>query len=537
MMEVAAPRRVGVAIRSADEEILPILVAGLLRRGIEAVVRVEVEASPKHDLFSRALLKADRVLSRWLPGSRRPARSVAPAVPPWPHPAGDGLIIDGREIEAVIAVGPAARSPLLSLIEGPELYSLEVGARQTDFPDAPGAVEVLAGQGCAWLRLNVMRGSRGVFRGGAMAVQTHLRSIDRTGATLLASLPIFLDGVLRPGPASDMAAGEAPPAQGGPIWRMASRHMFRLAIGLAERFLFRFQWVLAVMAAPEPGRRPDWSALRAIPQPADRIWADPFLVHRDGATWLFFEDAPFRSTKGVDIGHLSVVEITKDGLAGDPVIVLDMPTHLSYPHVFEHDGDWYLMPETASLGRIELHRCTRWPDRWEWHSTLVDGYRGYDASIAKSGDLFWMFVARRAEGVSTTDLLDLFSAPSPLGPWALHPQSPVVQDVRSARPGGRILNLAGEMIRPAQDSSGGLYGRALRLQHVTRLDPEGFEEERGWSVEPNVSAGAIGIHSLAWNEKMIVVDICRRIPRIPALRRFTPALRQPLVIETLDRGQ
>lgn len=527
------PRRVGVAISTADREIFPLVAAALARRGVEVVVRLDLPDRPAPDRLSRLLLAADRFVSRWLPGSVRPTNTASDA------PGRTGLKIeegltDGLAGEAVLIVGPSP-SPRPAAFDGADLYHLEVGASRPGFPEVPGAFEVLTRRGVAILRLSPIGRSTGGFRGGEMAVQAHLRSIHRTGSTLLASLPDFLDVALRPG----ANASVTPPRQAGPTAPVRpgptgiARHLTGLAFGLAERVLFRFQWGLAAMPAPRPGQAPDWAALRPTPQPADRIWADPFLVRRDGRNWLFFEDAPFISDKGADIGHLSVVEIDRDGrLVGDPVVVLDTPSHLSYPNVFEHDGEWYLLPETGSLGRIELYRCTRWPDGWERHSTLVEDYQGYDASIVQSGDHFWMFVARRAKGVGTTDFLDLFSAASPLGPWTPHPQSPVVQDVRSARPGGRILRLGDRLVRPAQDSSGGLYGRALRLQDVTRLDESGFKEDWGAVIEPNPRGGVIGVHSLAWNEEVIVIDICRRIPRLRLLRGLAPSLRLPLVIET-----
>jgi hypothetical protein len=188
-----------------------------------------------------------------------------------------------------------------------------------------------------------------------------------------------------------------------------------------------------------------------------------------------------------------------------------------------------MVPETGSQGRVELYQCSRWPASWSRHSTLLEGYQGYDASIVKADGRFWMFVARRAKGVGTTDFLDLFVAPSPLGPWTLHPASPVIQDVRRARPGGRVIVRNGKMTRPAQDSSGGLYGRALRLQEITRLDKDGFEEGWGPMIEPNPKAGVVGIHSIAWEEDVIVVDLCRRIARAPMLRQFSKALGYPLV--------
>ncbi|MEM7379374.1 MAG: hypothetical protein AAF460_17955, partial [Pseudomonadota bacterium] len=81
---------------------------------------------------------------------------------------------------------------------------------------------------------------------------------------------------------------------------------------------------------------------RILP-PRDVFWADPFPVERDGTRYVFIEEATFAPRRG----HLSVLTLTADGQVGASTTLLKKPYHLSYPTVFSHGGEWYLMPESG----------------------------------------------------------------------------------------------------------------------------------------------------------------------------------------------
>ena len=88
-----------------------------------------------------------------------------------------------------------------------------------------------------------------------------------------------------------------------------------------------------------------------------RFQADPFLFSHGGRTWMFFEDFPHATRKGV----IAVCEIDASGHPGAPRVVLEEPFHLSYPFVFEHDGEIYMLPETAAAGCIRLYHADPFP--------------------------------------------------------------------------------------------------------------------------------------------------------------------------------
>jgi hypothetical protein len=108
---------------------------------------------------------------------------------------------------------------------------------------------------------------------------------------------------------------------------------------------------------------------------------------------------------------------------------------------------------------------------------LLGDIYAVDATMLKHGGRAWMFANVKEPGGSSLNALHLYWADSLLSDsWHAHPCNPVVRDISSARPAGRIFTHDGELIRPAQDSTR-RYGHALKFKRITRLDEEGYSEE------------------------------------------------------------
>jgi hypothetical protein len=80
---------------------------------------------------------------------------------------------------------------------------------------------------------------------------------------------------------------------------------------------------------------------RELRPPADRFWADPFVVHDGDSFWMLFEELVFANP----VGRIAAWQMGRQGPIGDPVVVLERPYHLSYPFVFQWEGQWYMLPE------------------------------------------------------------------------------------------------------------------------------------------------------------------------------------------------
>lgn len=244
--------------------------------------------------------------------------------------------------------------------------------------------------------------------------------------------------------------------------------------------------------------------------PADRFWADPILVERTDGTWLFFEELIYRQRKG----HIACIKLHEDGQHSDVSIVLERPYHLSYPFVFEWQGHYYMIPETAENHTIELYRCTAFPHQWVFEKNLMENVDAFDATLHEHNRRWWMFVnIRKHPGESPHESLYLFHADNPLSSeWQPHPQNPVVASAVSARSAGPLMTEGGDMYRPSQNCAG-WYGRGINLNLIRQWDMDYYYEEVV-SHQMGVQGGEyIGMHTLALGKGLMVMDAIRPVYR------------------------
>ena len=194
-----------------------------------------------------------------------------------------------------------------------------------------------------------------------------------------------------------------------------------------------------------------------------------------------------------------------------PRKVLEREYHLSYPFVFEWNGAYYMMPETAANKTVELYRAKSFPFVWQLEKVLMTDVRAKDATLAEINGTWWMFVSIAEHSIP--DELYLFSAPSPLGPWTPHHRNPVKSDVRGSRPAGALFEWNGEVYRPAQDSSG-RYGYAISINRVTQLDHDEFQETQVSNILPNWEKDLLATHTISIVEDLTVVDCLMKRSRL-----------------------
>jgi hypothetical protein len=223
--------------------------------------------------------------------------------------------------------------------------------------------------------------------------------------------------------------------------------------------------------------------------------ADPFLAPGGPGWYLFFEVYDLHASRG-RIALAESADLQRWRYRG---VVLDEPFHLSYPHVFHDSGHWWMIPETEAAASVRLYRAVEFPRRWVLVGELLSGLPFRDASVVHHAGRWWMFVETSAD--AAYDTLRLFSAPALTGPWAEHPDSPVVRgDATQARPAGRMVRHDGQLLRLAQDCAGA-YGTRVGAFAVTDLTEQTYAEEYVSQVVGPTGEGwnAAGMHHVdAW---------------------------------------
>jgi hypothetical protein len=221
--------------------------------------------------------------------------------------------------------------------------------------------------------------------------------------------------------------------------------------------------------------------------PAGHFWADPCLSEHEGIRYVFFEDY----NAGTRRGAIAVARVDDSGHMLESRTVLERPYHLSYPLVFCHNAQWYMIPESASAGVIELYRSIRFPDGWQRVQTLLD-IAGLDSTVFEYEGRWWMFTTPDI-GRNHAAITLLFCADDLHGPWRHHPQSPISTDVRVARSAGPIIRVGTRLLRVSQNCAGG-YGRNIVFSEVLEITSERYRERRLSEVFAPRSAD-IGMHT------------------------------------------
>lgn len=264
------------------------------------------------------------------------------------------------------------------------------------------------------------------------------------------------------------------------------------------------------------------SDFKLLADDGQRFFADPFLFARGDDTDVFVEELPYATGRGI----ISVFTVRADGTASATRPVLETPHHLSYPQVFSHGGEVWMLPEAHQSGGLTLYRAAHYPDRWEAAGRIIDEPL-HDATVFEHAGRWW--ISANTEGPagarwgSSWDSLALYSAPSLLGTWTAHSCNPVLIDAGSARPAGAVFTHEGGLYRPVQDCRGG-YGVALGIAKIVRLDEGGYAQTEVSRSAFHSASGVLGPHTLN--------RLARERGTLEAIDLFAPAAKRATAAQT-----
>lgn len=252
-------------------------------------------------------------------------------------------------------------------------------------------------------------------------------------------------------------------------------------------------------------------------------WADPYPVMADGRRLVFVEELVHAKDKGVIV----CLELRPDGTAARLGVALEEDAHLSYPQVFQWDGQWYMTVESCEAKRVSLYVAEAFPLGWQRVANLVEGREAVDPTLHRHHDRWYLFANVSESGGGLSDELFLFVSDSLAGPYRPHPANPIVCDARTSRPAGRLFRHGGKLVRPAQCCVP-IYGTAVVFNEVLELDPETYLERPLATLGLDAARGVDGCHTYnGWGD-FEVLDAHGRPP--PA------GSRMPLVDPETERA-
>jgi hypothetical protein len=245
-----------------------------------------------------------------------------------------------------------------------------------------------------------------------------------------------------------------------------------------------------------------WRA-KTIPNPPDRFLADPFALEHQGSHYVFVEDYCYRTHKAV----ISAYRVGHSG-AERLGVVIEEDFHLSFPCVFRHAGQIYMVPESAQNGDIRLYRCVAFPMQWEVAKVLIRGLTAVDTLLFEQEGKWWMLStpSHTPDGMNDAEL-HLFEADSLFGEWKAHAHNPVMLDASRGRNGGLLRN-GSAVYRVAQRHGFGEYGKGSTIYRIDALTPR-YSETYVQDIDPHFLPGLKGTHHMHHDGGLLVFDYVR----------------------------
>jgi len=229
--------------------------------------------------------------------------------------------------------------------------------------------------------------------------------------------------------------------------------------------------------------------------------ADPFAIVKNGKIYVLCEEFDHGGSKG----RIICFEVLGEDQLSEAKVVFEPPYSISYPYLFEYQGDIYCVPETYQTRELSLYRAQTFPCDWIRVGTLLADFPAVDATIFQHEGRWWLTCGDEhlAHGL---DRLFIWHADDPRGPWVPHEKNPVKIDVSSSRSAGTPFTHNGNLYRPAQDCSQ-TYGGRVVLNRIVKLTRTEFQEEVVSFVDPD-SRGPYpdGLHTVSSAQDITFVD-------------------------------
>lgn len=285
-------------------------------------------------------------------------------------------------------------------------------------------------------------------------------------------------------------------------------------MGILDRF-YDMQWWVAI----RPHRQEAWLDTPMEFQVLKNTWrywcADPFAFDHNGKTYLFMEVLDKITQKG-SIGY----RVIENGKVSGIRICLHTGDHMSYPMIYEDNGEIYMIPECFESKRLTVYRAVAFPDQWEPCETLPGEKVVCDTNyLAVDGQKYLLTMPLHGLPFQY-DRLELYVRRQ--GKWESAACNPMTLGADRARNAGHFFRYDGGWIRPSQNCADS-YGEAVNLNKVTKISPEGYEEAPWKKItvaDIRTDRGCFdGIHTLNHSRSYDVIDL-RRLRSFQFARLF-----------------
>ena len=200
---------------------------------------------------------------------------------------------------------------------------------------------------------------------------------------------------------------------------------------------------------------------KVIPCRPTEWFADPFPFEWNRRFFIFVERMHWWSR----LGTIAVAEVDKNGNVSKFKDIVAEPFHLSFPNVFSHRGEVYMIPESGMNGDIRLYRATDFPWKWTFVKALATGANYVDTSFVQpiENDRAILNTQNWTAKESVYFKFDLNKLE-----LSRLPDNPQMMNERN---GGNVFSEKGTSYRVLQDCSK-RYGAKIMIRRIDNVDFE-----------------------------------------------------------------
>ena len=238
--------------------------------------------------------------------------------------------------------------------------------------------------------------------------------------------------------------------------------------------------------------RPHW-----MKHNLNNTWfADPWILDvTDEEIYVLVEEF----TRSINKGRIAELRVDRKTFQLlDCTIILDLPTHLSFPAIFRKGQDVYIYPENSGSGVCKIYRYDRLKKRCVDPMLLAD----YPLTDAVMSD-FWNEKLLFTTISPTSNKGNLYVLKYDGGQYQKYLYYEFPENI--GRMAGELFELKGKVYRPAQESNLS-YGHGIVLQEIVRNNDGSFVFNEVRRMMSPSSQYNLGMHTFSHFKDVLVID-------------------------------
>lgn len=230
--------------------------------------------------------------------------------------------------------------------------------------------------------------------------------------------------------------------------------------------------------------------------------ADPFVYSKDGKDYCFVEEIDETLAKG----SIVVYELFRTSAIRLGTI-LNENFHLSFPYIFEYDGQLLMLPESHQNKDIRVYECVCFPLQWKLKHIIMNNISAVDTLLFPKDNKWWLLTStNQSNDVGNFYEMVIFSADSPFSKeWTPHSLNPVYVDASRARNGG-FFQSENKLYRVSQAQGIDNYGKSATINEIIDLTDKSFREVEIVKILPYFKKDIKGTHHFHTNGSTTVFD-------------------------------